>query len=91
LYNILSLSFPRTEKMDMVMMNLDIKGISASAGSACASGVENESHVLEGIGHDPKRKTVRFSFSHFNTFDEVDYTVDCLKTLCSEKMVNEQA
>jgi len=78
-YNILSISFPKTEKSDLLMMNLDISGVCASAGSACSSGVENGSHVMEAIGHDPLRKTVRFSFSHFNTMEEIDYTVDQLK------------
>ena len=78
-HNILSISFPHTEKSDLLMMNLDISGICASSGSACSSGVENDSHVLAAIGHDPLRKTVRFSFSHFNTTKEVDYTIDILK------------
>ena len=63
------------------MMNLDILGICASSGSACASGVENDSHVLEAIKHDPKRKTVRFSFSHLNSLDEVNTVVDKIKTV----------
>jgi len=81
LHNILSVSFPESSKSEMLMMNLDIMGISASSGSACSSGVENDSHVLEAIGHDPKRKTVRFSFSHMNTLEEVDYVVDKLKSI----------
>lgn len=79
LYNILSVSFPHSDTIDMIMMNMDINGICASAGSACSSGVENDSHVLQHIGHDPARKTVRFSFSHFNTRDEVDYLISKLK------------
>lgn len=81
LYNILSVSFPESPKSEMLMMNLDIMGISASGGSACSSGVENDSHVLQAIGHDPKRKTVRFSFSHFNTIEEVDTVVEKLKSI----------
>ena len=81
LYNILSVSFPHTDKVDMLMMNLDINGICASAGSACSSGVENASHVLNHIDHDPARKTVRFSFSHFNTKEEIDFLIEKLKAL----------
>ena len=81
LYNILSVSFPPSPKSEMLMMNLDIMGISASSGSACSSGVENDSHVLQAIGHDPQRKTVRFSFSHFNTEEEVDFVIEKLKTI----------
>lgn len=81
LYNILSVSFPASPKSEMLMMNLDIVGVSASSGSACSSGVENDSHVLSAINHDPKRKTVRFSFSHLNTKEEVDYVIEKLKTI----------
>jgi len=79
LYNIVSVSFPPSEKAELLMMNLDIAGISASAGSACSSGVESDSHVLQAIGHDPARKTVRFSFSHFNTIEEVDFVIESMK------------
>ena len=81
LYNICSVSFPPTPKSEMLMMNLDISGISASSGSACSSGVENDSHVLQAIGHNAKRKTVRFSFSHLNTTEEVDFVIEKLKTI----------
>ena len=85
LYNILSVSFPESPKNEMLMMNLDIAGICASGGSACSSGVENDTHVLSHINHDPKRKTVRFSFSHFNTKEEVDYLIEKLKDLVPRK------
>ena len=84
LYHILSVSFPASPKADMLMMNLDIAGISASSASACSSGIEVDSHVLAAIGHDPNRKTVRFSFSHFNTREEVDYTIEKLKSMTPE-------
>lgn len=86
LKNIVSVSFPHTNKAEMLMMNLDILGICASSGSACASGVENDSHVLEAIKHDPKRKTVRFSFSHLNTIEEVNTVVDKIKTVTPLKL-----
>ncbi len=79
--HIASISFPASEKSDLLMFNLDINGICASAGSACSSGVEHDSPVLEAIGHDPKRKTVRFSFSHLNTEVEIDYLIQKLKSL----------
>jgi len=81
LYNILSVSFPASDKSEMLMMNLDIMGIAASSGSACSSGVENDSHVLQAIGHDSKRKTVRFSFSHLNTMEEANFVIEKLKTV----------
>ncbi len=79
--HIASISFPHSDKSELMMFNLDINGICASAGSACSSGVEHDSPVLEAIGHDPKRKTVRFSFSHLNTAEEIDYLIEKLKTL----------
>ncbi len=81
LYNILSVSFPQSEKANLLVMNMDIAGICASSGSACSSGVEEDSHVLKAIGHNPKRKTIRFSLSHLNTYDEIDYTVEKLKSM----------
>ena len=74
----------------MMMMNLDIMGIAASSGSACSSGVENSSHVLNAINHDASRKTVRFSFSHFNTQDEVNFVIDKLKTITPAKVAVNQ-
>jgi len=85
LYNILSVSFPESDKNEMLMMNLDIAGICASGGSACSSGVENDTHVLAHIGHDPKRKTIRFSFSHYNTIEEVDYLISKLRNIVKAK------
>ena len=58
-YKILSVSFSNA---DLLLMNLDIAGISASGGSACSSGVDVGSHVLTELGADPNRTTVRFSF-----------------------------
>ena len=81
LYNVISASFPASEKSPLIMMNLDIAGISASAGSACSSGVESDSHVLSAIGHDPQRKTVRFSLSHLNTREEIDFVMTKLKKI----------
>lgn len=81
LYNILSVSFPASDKAEMLMMNLDIAGVCASSGSACSSGVENDSHVLQHIGHKPGRKTVRFSFSHLNSKEEIDFLINHLGKL----------
>lgn len=85
MHHVLSVSFPATPKADMLMFNLDISGISASSGSACSSGIENDSHVLIAIGHDTNRKTVRFSFSKYNTLDEVDQVVEKLKSMTPVK------
>jgi cysteine desulfurase len=62
----------------MLLFNLDIHKISASGGSACASGTDIGSHVLKNLNADPERAHVRFSFSKFNTVEEVDYVVEKL-------------
>ncbi|MDB5061812.1 MAG: cysteine desulfurase [Mucilaginibacter sp.] len=82
LYTVLNASFPEMEMADMLLFNLDIAGISASGGSACSSGTDIGSHVLTAIGANPDRPSVRFSFSKYNTKDEVDYTVAKLRELC---------
>jgi cysteine desulfurase len=79
LYTVLNASFPDTEIADMLLFNLDIAGISASGGSACSSGTDIGSHVLTGIGASTTRPSVRFSFSKYNTKDEIDYVVVKLK------------
>ncbi|MBC7884130.1 MAG: cysteine desulfurase [Saprospiraceae bacterium] len=79
--HVLSVSFPPGPKAEMLVMNLDIAGISASSGSACSAGIEEDSHVLKAIGHPNERKTIRFSFSPFNTEEEVHYTIDKLKEM----------
>ncbi len=81
LYTVLSASFPKTEKSEMILFNLDMNNICASGGSACTSGAEQGSHVIRAINNNPNRVTVRFSFSKFNTREEIDYVVDKLKTL----------
>lgn len=83
LYTVLNVRFPHTENAEMLLFNLDISGIAASGGSACTSGSDIGSHVLRGIGSDVTRPSVRFSFSKYNTKEEVDYTVSKLKELFS--------
>ena len=80
-YKVLSVSLPVHPKAELVLFNLDIAGIAASGGSACTSGSEKGSHVLEGIKADPLRKAVRFSFSKYNTREEVDYAVQVLSKM----------
>lgn len=73
LHNIVNVSLPPSPKSDMLVINMDISGISVSSGSACTSGIEQESHVLRAIGHDSQRPSVRFSFSHLNTPEEIEF------------------
>lgn len=81
LYTVLNVGFPKTEKSEMMLFNLDINHICASGGSACTSGANQGSHVIRAINTDPNRIAVRFSFSRHNTREEVDQVVDLVKTL----------
>jgi cysteine desulfurase len=81
LYTVLNVSFPETDMADMLLFNLDIAGISASGGSACSSGTDIGSHVLTGIGASSTRPSVRFSFSKYNTKEEIDFVVNKVRDL----------
>ncbi|HEY4336662.1 MAG TPA: cysteine desulfurase family protein [Puia sp.] len=81
LYTVLSVSFPKTEKSEMLLFNLDIHHICASGGSACTSGAEQGSHVIRAINNNPNQVTVRFSFCKHNNKEEIDAVVKQLKDL----------
>lgn len=80
-YTVLNASFPKSEKSEMLLMNLDMEGICASGGSACTSGAQQGSHVIRAINSNPNQIPVRFSFSKYNTKEEVDLVIEKLKTL----------
>ena len=79
LYTVLSAAFPKTEKSEMILFNLDMQGICVSGGSACSSGADQGSHVIRAINNNPNLVAVRFSFSKHNTKEEVDAVVAKLK------------
>ncbi|WP_200975147.1 cysteine desulfurase family protein [Echinicola sp. 20G] len=82
LYTVLNVSLPPSEENSgMLLFNLDLHGISASGGSACSSGATVGSHVLRALNAKADRDSVRFSFSRFNTQEEIDYSVGKLKEL----------
>lgn len=81
LYAVLSASFPKTEKSEMILFNMDINNICASGGSACTSGADQGSHVIRAINNNPNQVTVRFSFSKHNTKQEVDLVIAQLKNM----------
>jgi len=78
LYTVLNVSLPESSENEMLLFNLDLHGISVSGGSACNSGASVGSHVLSALYPESKRGAVRFSFSKFNTPEEIDFTVSKL-------------
>ena len=80
LYTVLSVGFPHTEKSEMLLFNLDINHICVSGGSACSSGANQGSHVINALTKE-KQSTVRFSFSKFNTKEEIDKVISSLQSL----------
>lgn len=80
LYAVLSAGFPKSEKTEMLMFNLDVRNICVSGGSACSSGADQGSHVIRALDI-PEQVTIRFSFSKFNTKEEVDIAVRNLTEL----------
>lgn len=75
LYTVLSVAFPKTEKSEMILFNLDMNHICVSGGSACSSGADVGSHVIRALNNNPNLVTVRFSFSKHNTKEEVDAVI----------------
>ncbi len=81
-YTLINVCLPLPpEKASLLQFQLDLKGIACSRGSACQSGSSQNSHVLTQILNDEKlkRPSMRFSFSKFNTKEEVDYVIDVLR------------
>lgn len=81
LYTALNVSLPESEENEMLLFNLDLKGISASGGSACSSGASTGSHVLGALYPNSKRGAVRFSFSKYNKADEIDSVAGVLEEI----------
>lgn len=78
---ILNLCFPLSKVDDMLLFNLDLRGVAASGGSACSSGSNQGSHVIAAIKPFEDCLTVRFSFSKYNTREEVDYVVEQIREI----------
>ncbi len=81
-YTLINVCLPVTsEKALMLLFQLDLKGIACSKGSACQSGSDKGSHVLNAFCSEEnlKKPSLRFSFSRFNTKEEIDYVIKTLK------------
>ncbi|MCE7042645.1 cysteine desulfurase family protein [Dyadobacter sp. CY312] len=72
--NIVSVAFPCLSSGSLVKQ-LDILGIAVSGGSACSNLADGGSHVISTIYRNPDKEIVRFSFSKFNTLEEIDYII----------------
>lgn len=86
-YTLVNVCLPvSSEKAPLFLFQLDLKGIACSKGSACQSGSDKGSHVLAEIlsQDDLKKPSIRFSFSSYNTKEELDNVVDVLKNLVLE-------
>lgn len=83
-YNLLNVLLPFSiDKTAMILFSLDMKGIAVSRGSACQSGSIRPSHVLKEIlsEEDIKKPSLRISFSHYNTKEDIDILIEALKTI----------
>lgn len=80
-YKVLSISFPASPKSELLLLNLDVAGISVSGGSACSSGADAGSHVLDALHPGSDRTTIRVSFSHHNTMEELDFLLQQLHSI----------
>jgi cysteine desulfurase len=64
-------------------MYLDLKGIAVSGGSACSSGANQGSHVIRKVREEDPGMAVRFSFSRYNSAEEIDSTLNCIEEILS--------
>ena len=81
-YTLINVCIPMpAQKALMLLFQLDLKGIACSKGSACQSGSSGGSHVLQAIQskEELQNPSLRFSFCHYNTKEEIDYVVGVLK------------
>jgi len=90
LYTVLNVCLPASPANSMLLFSLDLAGISVSGGSACSSGAQAGSHVIAALkkGDMGGRGTVRFSFSKFNTLEDIDYSCNKLEEILAGASVN---
>ena len=85
LYTVLSACFPKKSQSEVLQLKLDMEGICVSGGSACSSGAGSGSHVMKALHKSDNCTTIRFSFSKYNTREEVDRVVEALGTILNTK------
>ncbi len=90
LINTLNVSFEGVEG-EALLLNLDLKGIACSSGSACASGSLEPSHVLTAMGMPPElaQAAVRFSLGRDNTADQIERVIEIVaRVVCRLRSMN---
>ena len=85
LYTVLSVCFPKSNKGESLLLELDIAGICVSGGSACSSGENSGSHVIRAIQKINDCNTIRFSFCKYNTIEELDRLIEVLQDVLALK------
>ena len=77
------------DKAPLLQFQLDLKGIACSKGSACQSGSVGGSHVLRAIlsPEELAKPSLRFSFSKYNTKDDIDYVLSVLNEFVNQNVL----
>jgi cysteine desulfurase len=70
---------------DSLLMQLDLAGVAASAGSACTAGSLEPSHVIAAIGGDTEAASLRLTLGHETTEDELAEVFQCLKRILEKR------
>lgn len=81
LYTVLSIAIPTDGKNDMLLFQFDMKGIALSGGSACNSGAQKGSHVIEALRPDVPTQNIRISTGRYTTTVEIDKFLQAFKEL----------
>jgi cysteine desulfurase len=83
--NTLNVSFTGAEG-EAILLSMDMQGIEASTGSACASGSLEPSHILlaMGIGHELAHSSIRFSLGWGITEDDINYIIETLPPIIAK-------
>ena len=87
LYTVLNIHLPDDGKAEMLIYNMDIEGIACSGGSACSSGSNKGSHVIDALYPGRTGANIRFSFSKFNTMADVDRAAEVLERVMMPSVV----
>ncbi|NVK26996.1 MAG: cysteine desulfurase [Flavobacteriia bacterium] len=84
LYTVLSVALPQDGKNDMLLFQFDMKGIAVSGGSACNSGAQKGSHVIESIRPDVPTQNLRISTGRYTTSAEIQSFLEAFAELTQQ-------